>query len=91
MKNKLPIFLCIGFFSALFVFLLYIMKIDFLTALDYKLKDARFRMRGSMEPDSRVLIVAIDSKSIDKFGRWPWDRKITAKLIEKLKKSNSCP
>ncbi|WP_353683670.1 adenylate/guanylate cyclase domain-containing protein [Thermodesulfovibrio sp. 3907-1M] len=87
MKSKLLIFLCIGFVSAFIVSFLYILKIDFLTSFDLKLKDVRFRLRGNLEPDRRVLIVAIDSKSIDRLGRWPWDRKIIAKLIENLKKA----
>ncbi|MGB9823000.1 CHASE2 domain-containing protein [Thermodesulfovibrio sp.] len=87
MKSKLLIFLCIGFVSAFIVSFLYILKIDFLTSLDLKLKDVRFRLRRNLEPDKRVLIVAIDSKSIDRLGRWPWDRKIIAKLIENLKKA----
>lgn len=87
MKSKLLIFLCIGFVSAFIVCFLYILKIDFLTSLDLKLKDARFRLRGSLEPDRRILIVAIDSKSIDRVGRWPWDRKTIAKLVENLKKA----
>ena len=31
-----------------------------------------------------IVIIAIDDKSINKIGRWPWDRKIHAKLLEKL-------
>ena len=87
MKSKILIFLCIGFVSAFIVSFLYLLKIDFLTSIDLKLKDARFRLRGTQEPDKRIVIVAIDSKSIDRFGRWPWDRKIIAKLIESLKKA----
>ncbi|GAB5047347.1 CHASE2 domain-containing protein [Thermodesulfovibrio sp. TK110] len=87
MKTKFLIFLCIGFISAFIVSFLYILKIDFLTSLDLKLKDVRFKLRGTLEPDKRILIVAIDSKSIDRLGRWPWDRKIIAKLIENLKKA----
>jgi len=69
--------------SALTVFL-YSKKIDFFYAIDLKLKDVRFRTRGETKPDSRVVIVAIDEKSVKEIGRWPWDRKIIARLIENL-------
>ncbi|WP_028844147.1 CHASE2 domain-containing protein [Thermodesulfovibrio thiophilus] len=87
MKNKLLIFLCIGLLSSFIVVFLYFIKIDFLASIDLKLKDARFRLRGSIEPDSRVIIVAIDSKSLDRVGRWPWDRKVISKLIKNINKA----
>lgn len=36
------------------------------------------------EPDSSILIVAIDDASITRTGRWPWDRSVHADLIRKL-------
>lgn len=36
--------------------------------------------------DDEILIIAIDDKSLAQFGRWPWDRKIHAQLIENIKK-----
>lgn len=84
MKSKLFLYVLIGIVSATVVSVFYFLRIDFLTSLDLKLKDARFRFRGTQEPDKRVVIVAIDSKSIDRLGRWPWNRKIIAKIIEKL-------
>lgn len=84
MKTKFLIYLLIGLVSSVVVIAVFFIKIDFLNSLDLKLKDARFRIRGNLEPDGRVFIVAIDSKSIDRLGRWPWDRRIIAKLIEKL-------
>ncbi len=84
MKTKFLVYLLIGLVSSVIVLTVFFIKIDFLNSLDLKLKDARFRLRGSIEPDNRIFIVAIDSESIDRLGRWPWDRKIIAKLIEKL-------
>lgn len=34
--------------------------------------------------DESILIVAIDNKSLQEIGRWPWDRKVFAQLIEKI-------
>ncbi|MBF0473658.1 MAG: CHASE2 domain-containing protein, partial [Nitrospirae bacterium] len=64
---------------------LYTQRIGFFTALDIKLKDVRFRLRPEIKPNSNVVIAAIDSKSIDELGRWPWDRKVIATLVRNLK------
>jgi adenylate cyclase len=38
----------------------------------------------SYTPDSDVIIVAIDPKSLDELGRWPWPRSVHARLIDRL-------
>ncbi|MCG2842790.1 CHASE2 domain-containing protein [Sandaracinobacter sp. RS1-74] len=35
-------------------------------------------------PSQRVLIVAIDNRSLNEIGRWPWSRDVHARLIERL-------
>ena len=35
-------------------------------------------------PDDRVVIVAIDAKSLDEIGRFPWPRSVYAQLIDRL-------
>ncbi|MEK7202978.1 MAG: CHASE2 domain-containing protein, partial [Patescibacteria group bacterium] len=35
-------------------------------------------------PRKEIIIVAIDNNSLQKLGRWPWDRKIQARLIDKI-------
>ncbi len=64
---------------------LFAAKPDFLNSIELKLRDARFRTRGGLPPDSRVVVVAIDPKSVRELGRWPWDRKVIARLLERLK------
>lgn len=83
--SRFFISLSIGIISGVIVLFLYSQRIDFLDSLDLKLKDTRFKLRDDIKPDKRVTIVAIDSKSINEFGRWPWDRKIIARLINNLK------
>lgn len=50
--------------------------------LDYALYDAA--MRGGPAPDD-VVIVAIDDASIAALGRWPWDRRLHAALLDRLR------
>ncbi|MXP41914.1 CHASE2 domain-containing protein [Altererythrobacter soli] len=35
-------------------------------------------------PDPRILIVAIDDRSVAEVGSWPWPREVQARLIERL-------
>ena len=39
----------------------------------------------------KIAIIAIDDKSIQAIGRWPWDRKVHADLITKLQTPSSKP
>ncbi len=44
--------------------------------------DWKFNSRGPHKPRNNVVVVEIDSKSIDGVGRWPWDREFMAFLTE---------
>lgn len=85
MKARGLFYLLIALISIFLTSVLYFSRLDFLNSIDLKLKDVRFRLRGEIKPDQRVKIVAIDPKSIDELGRWPWDRKVIARLINNLK------
>src|SRR5882672_5071229 len=39
---------------------------------------------ASRTPSDKVVVIAIDKRSIDNIGRWPWSREIHAKMIEGL-------
>jgi adenylate cyclase len=55
-----------------------------LERLELLLYDVRFQLRGPVTPPPDILIVAIDDRSLEKVGRWPWDRKVLASIVEKL-------
>ena len=38
--------------------------------------------------DSNVVIIDIDEKSLSKFGQFPWNRSIFAKIIENVNEAN---
>lgn len=49
--------------------------------------DYRFKIRNLISPPqipNDILIVAIDEKSLSEYGRWPWNRRLQAELIEKV-------
>lgn len=55
-----------------------------LEQLEWKLLDWRFQLRGEESPETPVVIVAIDAKSVEALGRWPWPRSVIAELIDRL-------
>jgi adenylate cyclase len=55
--------------------------------LETLLTDYRFKIRNVLSPlaiPDNIIMVLIDEKSLLEFGRWPWNRKIQAELIEKV-------
>ncbi len=38
--------------------------------------------------DTEVVIIDIDEKSLGKFGQFPWNRKVFAKILDQLNTSN---
>ena len=47
-------------------------------------RETRFRWRGPLPAGPEIAVAAIDEKSIDELGRWPWPRLVIANLIDKL-------
>ena len=82
--KKRYMFILFALGAAVCSFLLYRQALPSLQQLDFRMKDARFRIRGPVIPDKDVVVVAIDHKSIKEIGRWPWSREITGRLIESL-------
>lgn len=56
---------------------------DFIGTLERRFYDYS-STATSRQPSDRVAIIAIDDQSIDNIGRWPWQRDVHAKLIDRL-------
>lgn len=74
----------IGLILTFCMVLLAIRNPGFLEVLELQLLDFRFINRGAVQPGPEVVIAAIDEKSQDTLGRWPWPRSTLAKLTDKL-------
>ena len=83
-ESRRFLFFIISFVISICTFLLYRNDPALLKGIDLKMRDVRFRLRKGIIPYSKIVIVAIDQKSINELGRWPWSRTIMAKLIEQL-------
>ncbi len=51
---------------------------------EYQALDFLFKARGEKEVNPNIVIIEIDDKSIEEFGRWPWTRGYHAALLEIL-------
>lgn len=60
---------------------------DFLKRFEYDTLDTRFRYRPARytPPDSRIVIVAVDQRSQEVFGKWPFPRKYFAQMLDAMK------
>jgi adenylate cyclase len=56
--------------------------LDFIANIELKTLDMRFKERGQRQPGPAVVIVAMDQKSEDILGRWPFPRSAFAKAVD---------
>jgi adenylate cyclase len=56
----------------------------FVKLIELKLLDWHASLRGPLAPPPSITVVAIDEKSLEKIGRWPWPRTTTAELLVRL-------
>jgi adenylate cyclase len=59
-------------------------KLRLVSQLDNIIYDTRLRMTMPPGVDERLVILDIDEKSLGELGRWPWNRRLMAELIDKL-------
>ncbi len=58
---------------------------DTLYMVEAKLLDIKMQMRGPVKEPTKVGILAIDEKSLQKFGTWPFSRRFYAQAFRNLK------
>lgn len=63
---------------------LFLYNVPLLEMVELSSYDLRFLLRGKQEPSATVVIAAIDEKSLDAEGRWPWPRSKIARLVDVL-------
>ncbi len=59
-------------------------EIPLVGKMESALKDLKFRQRGRIAHSGRVVVAAVDEASVARFGRWPWDRRVIASLLDRL-------
>ena len=63
--------------------------LSFLATIELRTLDMRFQLRGRRIPGEKVVIVAIDQKSQDVLGRWPFPRSHFATMVDVLRESGA--
>src|SRR5512135_1945314 len=64
--------------------ILYLVHASFPEVLEDKTLDLRFTLRGRIAPGPETVIAAIDEKSINKLGRFPWPRSVWGRVVDRL-------
>ena len=64
-------------------------KPSLLSAMDNRIMDIKFRVRGPEPPTGKVAIVDIDEKSLRRIGQWPWPRDVLAELVNGIHKADA--
>ena len=82
MKKIIPWIIGISISCAVVV--VYVANPSQMHRLELFFQNAHFQWRGPVEAGPEVVIAAIDEKSIDHLGRWPWPRSKIAQLVDKL-------
>lgn len=62
---------------------------EFVRRLELDSLDARFQLRGRVQPDPRIIIVDIDQHSQEVLGRWPFPRKYFPMLLDALREDGA--
>ena len=57
---------------------------DLLPSLNLATQNALFRLRGGLAPPDDLVIVAIDDRSLQQIGPWPWPRRVMATVLDRL-------
>ena len=57
--------------------------------LNVRFYDAFFRARGVRPPSEKIVIVGIDDRSLQALGRWPLDRILYARLLDKMGRASA--
>src|SRR5438270_13249963 len=88
----------IGLFTGLAFAALHVLQlagrtdVPVLTRMEGALTDLRFLQRAKLlgsEHSGQVVVAAVDEAAIARFGRFPWDRRVIAALIDKLDASGA--
>src|SRR5687767_11030043 len=78
--SRLPSYYC----AALFLLLAGVQLTGGFIRADRQWGDLLFKRRGMERGDPRVTVVAVDDKSIEEVGQYPWPRSVYKKLLENL-------
>lgn len=90
MKKNILYKIVIVLLSIFFLICLYFLKLGFFEKISLGINDYKYKIKSIVkEPtiNEKIVVVAVDEKSVNKLGRWPWNRKVIGDTILKLRKA----
>lgn len=84
MKKSKSLFLSVVLGGIILIFWYY--KLPPLKSFSLNFNDLKYTFQ-TQKPDSSVVFVAIDEKSVNSLGRWPWDRTQLIPALEQLQQA----
>ncbi|MBW2304385.1 MAG: adenylate/guanylate cyclase domain-containing protein [Deltaproteobacteria bacterium] len=73
----------------LLVLVIFLAGVSLLDLLEWKAYDLRFLSKGVKKPSEEIVLAAIDEKSLDLVGRWPWPRNRIAELVDLISRDGA--
>jgi adenylate cyclase len=55
-----------------------------ISALEGRAADLQVSARGVRRPHPDLVVVAVDERAVQRFGRWPWNRELLARALGRL-------
>jgi len=52
--------------------------------MELKVLDLKFSLKSTEPKGDEIIIIGIDQKSLERFGKWPWEREAFASAVDKL-------
>lgn len=86
MKNKMK-YIAVMLFVSLTVLGLYKTELEPFHSFSLRFNDLNFLFQNKKASED-IVFIAIDEQSVNRFGRWPWDRGVLAEAIDRLDSSS---
>jgi adenylate cyclase len=83
MKRQKLVILVLTLLVSLVCAILYYQKNPLIDSFEAKSYDFRYLLRGPLQPNPAIVIVAIDDKSVGELGRFPWTRTRFAQFVDR--------
>lgn len=68
------------------------MGFGFTEAIRLRVEDSLYLfqhlVKKEHKPHPDLVVVAVDEKSVNQLGRWPWDRKVIGELVKRMEQAN---
>jgi CHASE2 domain-containing sensor protein len=83
-RPRVLVLLC-GLLPALVIAVLSLYRPAFLANLEYGTYDTLVRAARTGPPDSSIVIVDVDERSLSAIGQWPWPRDVIGDLVARVR------